>query len=111
MSLELFDLEFFFEGGIQIALLVVLGLMVAITVFTALLWQKGEEKMFFKFLGYLFGSIASLAGFLASLQLIFGTEMAFTLCFFIFLVALLVGVGIRIYRLILDKWIVKEEKV
>ncbi len=110
MSLELFDLEIWMNGIVQIFLLVILGLLVATTVFSYLLWQKGEEHMFYKFLGYLCGSIGCVGGVIASIQLIHGTEAVFVLGLFILMFALLAGAGIRIYRFIYDKWILKEEK-
>ncbi len=110
MSLELFDLEWYIEGGVFVFALIALGLMVASTVFVFLLWRKGEEDLLFKFIGYILASVALVGGTIAAAQLLGGEEETFLVGSFIFIFCLLGAVGLRLFMVIWNKWISKEAK-
>jgi len=109
--MELFDITGFLNGGIQTIIAITLGLLIATTIFTFLLWKNGEADQFYKLLGYLCGLIATVGGFIASIQFITGSSSVFIIWTTIAIFALIGGAGLRLFILIKDKWFAKEEKV
>ena len=112
MSMELLDLDWFIsDGGLAVISGIALGLLAATTVFCFLLWQKGDDDMMNKFIGYLCATIALVGGLIASIQLAHpdGTMDAFLAGSYIFLLATLGGVGFRLFLVIRNKWFTEEK--
>jgi hypothetical protein len=98
-------------GGIAIISLIAAGLFVVQAVFTFLLWRKGDEKYFFKFIVY---AIAAAAIFIVTFgyMLMFDviSDEAFLACEVIFILMAGVAGGIQIFFYIRDNWLKKEAK-
>ena len=112
MSMELLDLDWFIgDGGLVVISVIALGLLAATTVFCFLLWQKGDDDMMNKFIGYLCATIALVGGLIASIQLTAssGTMEAFMAGSYIFLLATLGGVGFRLFLVIRNKWFTEDK--
>lgn len=110
MSIEVLDIGIFLEGGLQLIVLIVLGLIAATTVFSFLLWQKGDESMLNRFIGYLCATIGLVGGFIAAMQFVgHGSEEVFLGGAFLFIFATLGALGFRLFFFIWDKWIQPKE--
>ena len=98
-------------GGLAIVALIAAGLFVVQTVFTFLLWRKGDEKYFIKFIVYAIAAAAILIGTIG-LMLFYDviTDEAFLAFEVIFIVMACVAGGIQIFFYIRDNWLKKEAK-
>jgi hypothetical protein len=104
--------EFLFQdGGLVVFGLIAGGLFAVRSVFTFLLWRKGERELFIPFLSYVLVTAALIVASISFITLIFD-ESAATYIFmtvFFTLVSAAAG-GLQIYNFIKNKWFSKEGK-
>jgi len=115
MSIETMDIEQFLEtGGLFIVVLIAGILMVLITVFTYLMWDKDDKSYLLKFLSYLFATLGVLLGAGMTSGILIGLSEAtaiYVAGMLLFILPVLASIGIRTYLFIRDKWLSKEDKV
>ncbi|HUX98274.1 MAG TPA: hypothetical protein VMV49_01855 [Candidatus Deferrimicrobium sp.] len=105
------DIEAFIDsGGLSIVLLIAGTLFAVQAVITFLLWRKGDESYFLKFISYAIAAGAILGiGIGISIALADGGGGLLS-GVFIFEILAAITIGIQIYIFIRDNWLSKENK-
>ena len=114
MGLELIDLVtiLYEKGGLAILGFIAAGLFGVLTYFTFILWKKGDESYFARFISFHIATIIFLFGsinYIISLQPSSNYALLVFTMFF-FLIGATVAAGIQIFIIIRNKWFRKEVK-
>ncbi len=104
--------EFLFSGGLLMFGLIGVGCFAAQSVFTFLLWRKGDETYFLKFLSFCIATVGMLIGTIAWVIILSGggSEGFLLFSMAIFFLTAAVAAGIQIFVFIRDSWVRKEVK-
>ena len=101
------------DGGLVYLALIAVGLFAVQTVFSFLLWRKGDKKYFFNFIVYAIAAATIMIGIIAYVGGLMDniiSEETFTGIAAFFIVAACIAGGIQIFFFIRDTWLKKEAK-
>jgi O-antigen/teichoic acid export membrane protein len=104
--------ENFIENGGLLSVLIIAGSLFAVqAVMTFLLWRKGDQSYFLKFISY---TIAAAAILLNAINLAWGMAggegSTFLILVIVLTIAAPIAIGIQVYIFIKDTWLSKEDK-
>ena len=102
--------DFVDSGGLSVVLFIVGALFAVQAVITFLLWRKGDETYFLKFLSYAIATAAILILGIGLTALLVGSGSGSTLMALIIVFEIFtpIAIGIQIYIFIRDNWLSKE---
>ncbi|HUX98690.1 MAG TPA: hypothetical protein VMV49_03995 [Candidatus Deferrimicrobium sp.] len=105
MSLVILDIPGVFFQGFLPAVVMIAGILFAIqAVITFLLWRKGDQSFYLKFVSFLTATICLLCAFVSYLIALSESEALLNVAAVVMLIGVPIAAGIQIYLYIRDTW-------
>ena len=103
------DIDLFIDsGGLSVVLFIAGALFAVQAVITFLLWRKGDETYFLKFLSYAIAAAAILIVGIGLTAALVGAKGIMSVII-IFEILTPIAIGIQVYIFIRDNWLSKEK--